>query len=166
MAGPHSLQCSQSQKQQLSLSVFTMNGLFAHTQAQCDRFSGEAGLPGFPDQRCFRASDFLLQLGDGLQGFSRSFAVHGCNMGLHPFHLHASTLVDGREWSTFVDARGRRRRFVGRSTCQFPGGFKDRLPHPYQVRRAVSGPRRAGHCTTFREDWRGPFRPLHFLSFT
>ena len=81
-------------RKHLPLPVFAVDGLLAHAQAQGDGFPGEAGLPGFPDQGRFRAPDFLLQLGDRLQGFSRSLPVHGCNQGLHLLHLHASTLVD------------------------------------------------------------------------
>lgn len=50
----------------LLLPVLTMDGLFAHPQAQCDGFPGKSGLPGFPDQRRFGAPDFLLQLSDRL----------------------------------------------------------------------------------------------------
>jgi hypothetical protein len=41
-------------------------------QATRDGFPGEAGLPGFPDQRSFGAPVFFLQLSDRLQSFPSS----------------------------------------------------------------------------------------------
>lgn len=52
-----------------------MNGLLAHAEAQCDRFPGEARLPGFPDEGSFSAADFLLQFRDCLQ---RTVFFVGC----------------------------------------------------------------------------------------